>query len=274
MNTLRFVGLATVAIKKEPEVDVVKVYPQELLPDAVGNVAEDITLDGVTQSMVLEATYWPTDAYTMEAPMVVEGDKVVLLQHSDTQQYYWITHERVRTRRTTQIEHWYPAKKEHDVYDSPSNNYTTRLDTDAGILNLDTTRANDEKTEYNITLNTKQGVFSFTTDTGDKFTWDNVKKKLDITTDSCTLSLKSLTVDAKDIKINANNINVNADRLSISANVSIRGDTSIRGSTRLIGSASISGSLKVGGGIRSGGTISASVVRASYGGFPNVKKYY
>lgn len=243
-NTVHFSGIGIVAKTKDPDSQVITVYPHEVLSDSDGNVMDTSEIAGSTKHQTQEATYWELDPYSTIPPMVTEGDEVILLRHGDSDTYYWFPRKAVSTRQITHREHRYPAKKKQDTEDSVDNNYRTLIDTEEGILLLETTKDRDEPVSYTVQLSTADGILSLLTDTGDVLTWDSVRRTLNIETKTTTIKVTKL---------------------------SIKGDVDIVGAVKITGDLQVSGSAKVGGSLSVGGNITASgAVTGSRGNFPNL----
>ena len=241
---LIYIGTGIVAHPNTDESDSIGVYPQELLADANGNVTDVTDINGLTEADIITASFRNTDAYANNAPLLVEGDVVTLLEHADTSVVYWEPFKRSLIRKVAKIGKSYPAKKDEDVDDTENNNYRFNLDTEAGELSFISSKDRGEPLKYTVELSTGKGIFTFQVDNEDLFQWDNKSRKLTLVT--------------KDIRIKATNAYLEAET-TIDGNVTITKNLVVKGS------ASSGGNLNVKGSVQAG-----RMMRSKLGRFPNL----
>lgn len=241
---LIYIGTGIVAVAKDPNSHTIEVYPQELIADTNGNVIDSTDIGGLSQSDLITAEFRFTDAYLTNSPMVVEGDVVTLLEHSDTNVVYWEPHVKSLIRKVTKIRHSYPSKERVDVNDADDNNYVLNLDTEEGILQFTTTKDRKEPVAYDIGLSFKDGKFVFKVDNDDILEWDNVSRKLSLVT--------------KDVEI-------------VASTVYIKGETTVDGNMTVTGNLKVEKSIGATGNISSKSSMrAAQTMGAKIGKFPNL----
>lgn len=241
---LIYIGTGIVAIPNEVNSGTIGVYPQELIADANGNVTDVTDINGLTQANIITASYRNTGAYSDDAPLLVEGDVVTLLEHTDTNVVYWQPFQRSLIRKVAKLNYAFPAKQEPNLNDAQDNNYRIKLDTEEGVLSLITTKAREEPVIYNISLSTASGIFTFQVDNGDLLQWDNNAKKLTLLTDEVHIVTKKTYV---------------------------KGDTTIDGDVTITKSLRVKGSVASGGNVSAKGSVAANKsMRARLGRFPNL----
>ena len=237
------VGTGIVAVPNEGKTTL-KVYPQELIADTEGNVTDATDIAGMTEADLITCEFHNTHPYQTTVPHLVEGDVVTLLRHTDTQIIFWQPFKKSLIRKIAKVQHAYPAKQEDNVTDSEKNNYIIKLDTEAGLLGLFTSKDREEPVGFNIALNTKAGIFAFEVDNGEIFRWNAAERELTLITKKFKLATEETYIKGK---------------------ITLDGDVRITKTLKTGKAASIGGNLSVKGGIKA-----ITYVRAKLGKFLNL----
>jgi hypothetical protein len=183
-----FTGVA-VADRAEGSV-ILNVRPMELLPNINGEINHEkqtITVKiktpngEVTRVIDLQghvpATWLNKSANRLSAPDVRHGERVIVWQQGDSQNYYWEetdldSHLRLTERIVIAISNTNPSDRTSKVL-TKDNCYFFEIDTMDKLIQLTTNKNDGEPFAYNLTLNTKDGFYKSSDDVGNHVLMDS-----------------------------------------------------------------------------------------------------
>lgn len=188
-SQLKLFSLGIVANNKALSSNIIKVTPIESLTMLDGELISeptDVEAAGVdasgtsystkiTTDNAIEAEWLPTDTNRRTAPDVRRGERVLIYQVADTDQYRWQSLNmdlKLRKLETVIYSFSGTADEEADSTD-PDNCYSLEISTHTGQITLRTSKANEEHCVYAFQLNTKEGRALLTDDLGNEFEIDS-----------------------------------------------------------------------------------------------------
>ena len=232
----RFYSLGIVTRDKEEGSDWIDVTPIEDFPMELGDLSESDRLRVSTMpnssnvkktarvqgGSVVRAKWVPLSNPNRDnAPDVYRTETVMLYKYADTQDYYWSTvfrEPRLRGRERVRI-----SLSNKDAggkpYDSETS-YWLEVDTKYKLLQIHTSSNDGEPTSYDITLNTKEGIFSLVDELGNFIRLESVAGHLNVTTEnSIEVNTKRYKINASEsIEFNTPKYTLNADEATINGN--------------------------------------------------------
>lgn len=224
----RFYSLGIVTKDKVEGSDIIEVTPIEDLPmelgdltdnnrvreSSLGNIKGVSKTDKVIGGSVVKAKWTPLSNPNRDnAPDVYRSETVILYRYADTQDYYWSTifrEPKLRGRERVRVS---LSNKDPggDSYDSDTS-YWVEFDTRHKHVKIHTSSNDGEPTSYDITLNTKDGIFTFEDELGNSIRLESVPGHLEVTTEnSITVNTKRYVLNASEsVEINTPNYTLNA----------------------------------------------------------------
>jgi hypothetical protein len=271
MNVLECLGVCDCTVDKETDTDEIMFYSNLLFPEADGELKLDVkeidvgassSKSGSVPNKAMYSNSMPAkwlslNSNRITSPDVRKGSKVVIYRWEGTDKYLWTYFGMDSTLRLETVIYAFSANPNTKVNDNfdPNNYYLFLINTRKGSIQLLTGQGNGEATNYAITLDTKNGSFSFVdgmenilaiNSVDHSFTFLNEEKSsLSIKKDSFILTCENSGV------INAkNNLNIKTKNLSIVADDSINIKTNTttlvsEGGVNITGKTSIDGELNV-----------------------------
>lgn len=199
------------------------VFPIEQLGYLDDEINDDITTETVTGtdhfgnsysvpmniSNGIRAVWLPLGSNRLSPPNVRRGERVLLWQYGDDDEYYWSTIGLDDyLRRLETVIYAFSATKDESVRKlTPDNSYWIEVSTHRKNITLSTTTINEEPYAYKIQLNTKDGALVIADDAGNLFELDSSKNKFTLK----NADNQSLVLEGKTLKINANKIEIKGD---------------------------------------------------------------
>jgi len=199
------------------------------LPDTRG-VAKNANLQG---GQVIKAKWIPYGESNRDsAPDVYKSETVLLFTYADTNEYYWTTVFREPSlRRKEDVLYRFSNQPGGLAEYTDDTSYWMRWNTFEQFIHLHTSSNDGEPTDYDITVNTREGVVTVVDQLGNQIELDSVAGKL-------TATIR------EDIELNTKRMVVNASD-SVTINTPI---TTLTGNLRVNQNISASGSIIDGGG--------------------------
>jgi len=188
------------------------------LPDLQG-IEQTAKLEG---DAVLIAKWVPFgDSNRETAPNVQPSETVLLFTYADTQEFYWTTIFREPSlRRKERVVYAYSNMESGTKAYDPNSSYWVLIDTLNKRIRLHTSSNDGEPTDYDITINTKEGIFTLEDELGNKIELNSVNGKLTaVTKESIELTSKRITLNA-------------TEGVTVNGELSIEGD--VKSSGRII----------------------------------------
>lgn len=189
---LRNWGTGVVAKDKDPNSDYIEVWPSEDFSLALGRLQDQtnetkndlpdsrgvVKKSTATGKKTVKARWIPEALSNRDSsPDVYEGESVKLIRYGDTQEVYWTTLFREPSiRRLERVRYSFSNKSSKDgkAYDDDSS-YWVEFDTRNKQVKVHTSSNDGEATAYDLTLNTKDGLFEFKDELGNSITLDSPK---------------------------------------------------------------------------------------------------
>lgn len=235
-SQLRFYSIGLVANNKPLSTDIIQAAPIEALTMLDGELVSnptDVETSGtdsqgssyntkVKMDNAVDAKWWPMNSNRRTAPDVRRGERVILWQYGDTDEFYWTEtgwDDHLRKLETVIFSISATMDEEADSFD-PNNCYSLEMSSHTGQITLRTSKANQEHCVYVIQINTKDGRILMTDDVGneieldskntmiqmtnaDKTTWQLDKRKIyGYASDSMTVKTdNSMLFQTKDYKV-------------------------------------------------------------------------
>lgn len=306
ISKLQVYSVGIVATNKARNSFTIEVYPQETAPDNSGEIAAvQQTVTASTKDAkgsafeasakvgtTITAKWLPLgEPNRMTAPDVRRGDMVILYRFGDAKDYFWVTLTAdMKFRKLETVVYGWSATANEGEAPSLNNTYYIEISTHKGLIHFHTTTANGEACGYDIQLNTKDGIFTFTDTLGNAITLNSVAQIFQVKNPSgsildLTKKVFSLKVDdavnikTKSYTLDATTSTTNAETTNINANTNIKGETAMVGSLSQTGGSGaafggdvkaeghidLRGSMDIQGTIRTGKLISRDSIVA-----PNV----
>lgn len=272
-NVLICYGIGTVTVDKQTDSDEVQVYVPSLFPDADGALETTVENVEVTSASPTGDTHSSTALRTnsvpckwlsfnsnrVTAPDVRVGSKVVVYKFKGTSTYRWMYFGMDNTLRLETIIWALSAtpKVNEDIPLDVDHYYIFLISSHLGKIQLLTGQGNGEATSYAVTLDMKEGGFSFVDGEMNQFVLNSMEhiwsmrnqeeSMIAMDKENITLSCEdqmylkgaeSVNMLAKVINIEAEeslNIEVGNQTNLISPNIYIKGNIVHEGNTRQTG---------------------------------------
>lgn len=187
-SQLRFYSIGLVANNKPLSTDIIQATPIETLTMLDGELVSnptDVETSGtdakgssystkVKMDNAVDAKWWPMNSNRRTAPDMRRGERVILWQYGDTDEFYWTEtgwDDHLRKLETVIFSISATMDEEADSLD-PNNCYSLEMSSHTGQITLRTSKANGEHCIYVIQLNTKDGRILLTDDVGNEFELD------------------------------------------------------------------------------------------------------
>jgi hypothetical protein len=188
-SQLRIFSIGIVANNKPLSTDIIQATPIESLTMLDGDIisnpldAETTGTDAsgtsystkVKTDNAVDAKWLPMGSNRRTAPDVRRGERVLLWQYGDTDQYYWTDmgwDAHLRKLETVSMSFSATMDEEADSLD-PNNCYSLEVSTHTGQITLRTSKANGEFCVYALQINTKEGRVLLTDELGNEFELDS-----------------------------------------------------------------------------------------------------
>lgn len=184
-SNLRLVSIGQVAANKLRGSWDIEVTLLEKLPFIEGentdNAEEKIQsgkgLNGAAYSAkgfattTVRATWWPGENTNRRtAPDVRRNEIVSVFQFGDSDAYYWTTSkDGFHLRRLETVTYAWSADANNPPDPKKNNCYYFEVSTHDGLVTFHTSKANGERTTFDMQYNTKEGLFTLTDDEGNYF---------------------------------------------------------------------------------------------------------
>ena len=175
-SSLKIFSIGYVIKDKEPDTDIIEVYPVETLPLTDGNVAafKEVVKGGVVdrndQSVTLkiERSYYVKarwlawgDNNRLTPPDVVTGDTVLLFRYADNETYYWTKiHTEPTIRKQETVKYVYSNTPQSLTPITEENTYWVSVSTREKHIRLHTSDNDGEHTTYDIEIDTAEGTLT------------------------------------------------------------------------------------------------------------------
>jgi hypothetical protein len=302
-SQLRFFSLGVVTKHKERNSSLIQVFPYELFPLYDGALKSDTQkltskmVDATGKSYEVAVKYgndieaeWINWAGTNRetAPDVRIGERVVIIQYSDKDKYWWFTlgkedgYRRLETARWL----WSAHTRKDEKKLNKSNSYWLELSTHDKHVIFQTVMQNGEPYMYLFKVDTKDGKIVIEDNEGTRLSLVsknkqirlenstgtymeivkdviNIKATKEINVEAPTINVKSDTTNTEtkthNEKVKTSNltwdtVNQTSKTVTIkSGNMSITSTVDITGATTIKGSTALQGPLSVTGGSGGGG---------------------
>ena len=268
ISLLKVYSIGKVAKNLEPGSDIIEVIPIEDMPMLDGELTSNATTyaanaassSGENYSVELQATatlsaHWlPVgQANRLTCPNVRRGEEVVIYRFGDADMYYWnTTRNDLRFRKLETIVFGISATSDEDAEPNADNTYIAEFSTHKKLLHLHTTKANGEPFEFDITLDTGNGIFEMKDDIGNRFFWNSGQNhiRFENSVGSFLELLGNVINQHSDSEWNATTgtANFTFDQFNIKATTEHDGDITHKGNLDRTGNTSLDGSLSVVGG--------------------------
>lgn len=191
ISSLKEIGLGVVVKDKNNTSNIIDVLPLELITladgqitsniDSINGIITDAKNNKINSSINIGAAIkaeWlrGNNSNRLTSPDVRIGERVRLFQYSNLHKFYWQTsHGDFDTRDNEHVVYLYVADKEKGSkeIDSDLNGYTITISSRDGYLELNTTKSNNEKFQYNIKLDCKGGKFELKDDVENRIYLDS-----------------------------------------------------------------------------------------------------
>lgn len=227
ISQLHFYSLAIVANNKLLSSKLIEATPIEHLSLIDGEIAS-IPLERetkgkdsegneytvkVTTDNAIQAKWLPFSGSNRKtAPDVRRGERVIIWQFADYNDFYWSTtgfDDHLRKLETATYA--FSGTKDEEVDGTePENSYTFEVSTHLGLVTLSTSKVNGEHCKYFFQFNAKEGRVILTDDIGNEFLLDSALTKIflkNVDGTTVVLDKKRLMAFANDqISIKATNL--------------------------------------------------------------------
>jgi hypothetical protein len=234
------------------------VFPPEMTPYANGEVhtgnvmVEDEGVDAFGQkykvkaelSNCIAATWLPMNSNRLTPPNVRRGERVLIWQYADVDQYYWTTSglDDYLRRLETVVYAWSNTRDETVKALTADKCYFFEISTHRKLVTFSTSKSDGEPYRYMIQINTKDGRLSITDDAGNFIDLNSSEKRIRLENsdgtkihldkrtisgealDSITWTTKKFTVNSQEATINGTtSFDVVSPQSTFSAKVDVMG---------------------------------------------------
>lgn len=201
MNLSKFhmVSLGIVSEHKKPSSKMIKVMPAEVLTELDGelrSIPVELFSTGVdshnrkytvqiTGDTSLPAKWLQLGSHRQTAPDVRRGERVIIWQHADDNQYYWSCYGMDDNLRRLETVAWAfsnisdPTENVEAL--TAENSYIVEVSTHGKYITIRTNKYDGEPFAYVIQLNTKDGNFTIRDDAGNYMQLDSANTTIDFT---------------------------------------------------------------------------------------------
>lgn len=299
VSQLKFYSVGIVAANKKPSSFEIEVTPMEDVPMLSGEVTDNIeevkaqgkSANNENYNVNLKTTAsikakWLslTDTNRMTAPDVRRGEKVIIYQFSDTDEYYWTTLQQdAKLRKLETVIYSYSNQRDENTKHDSDSSYWIEISTQGKYIHLHTAKNDKEPFAYDIQINTKKGCIIIQDDDDNYIFLDSKERQIKLHNRDDSF----IDIDKKKIHINAvDEVKVTTKNFIVEASMNIRMQTtkySLSTSSYatassnwvtqassysvVVPTAQFSSNVSVGGNVNAGGSVSASHIHGnSYSG--------
>lgn len=163
----------------------------------------NVTFDKIQTTQTIHATWMPSGSNRLTAPNIRVGERVEVLEESDTGNYYWRPAGLDEKHRRLETIIWgisATPNEDDDPYD-PENRYWIEFSSHSKKIVLTTSAKNGEKARFNITIDGGEGLFNIMDHKGNFATLNSMEDNWKVATTQGSF----LEVDKVDINILAVN---------------------------------------------------------------------
>lgn len=180
VSQLKFYSIGIVAANKPRDKTEIEVTPLEATSQVNGELTDNmntIVLKGkddigssfetkTNTATSVKAQWLPLGTPNRTtAPDVRRGEEVVLLEFADTNEYWWTTSKNTDSlRKLETVILAFSATTDESAKATAENTYFLEISTHDKRIHFHTSKANGEPYEYDILLDTAEGVFQLTDD--------------------------------------------------------------------------------------------------------------
>ena len=277
VSGLRFISIGVAAENKKMSSDTLEIFPSEInvfgsgevTPYKYDNKANAPNIEGgntnvqVTSTQTVRAKWLPmgnTNRFT--APDIRSGERVALYKYYDSDEYWWVTLQQDKQlRRKETVQYVYDNNPENnDVKTDSKNSYWMEVSTHKKEITLHTSKNDNEPFEYDVQIDTKNGVVTIKDDDGNFIVLRSKERQIKL----CNKDNSYIDIDKKEIKINAlDRVLITTKKVEIKANneydlttKSYKTSASSRHDTQTP-TATYSSNISAGSNIRAGANMSA-----------------
>lgn len=188
-NTLTPYSKGIVAVNKEPNTDIIYVWPMKILPMVDGEIldaAEPYSADVVDSfgrrrritaetTNTLKCKYKPNNPNLMTAPDVRRGAEVMIYRDSVSDYFYWETISNTKNyQKLEEVTLGFSNTQKEDESADMQNTWTQTISTRRKVVDLiKTTKSDGEKWAYYIGLTAKEGFIEIKDDIGNMIRLDS-----------------------------------------------------------------------------------------------------
>lgn len=181
-----------------------------------------------TTSTGLSAKWISKDSNRRTPPSIHKGEKVQLYKYADSDDIFWEDMGQDTNNRTTErvVMAWSNKPKRDGKELDSTNSYFLEVDTNTGLVTLQTNKSNGEPFGFTLQIQTKKGIAVLENDVGDTVYIDGSKKDVGLENQSgCKVQLLDKDVNIKAVE----NVNIEAGK-----NINLKSGNSITGETKTI----------------------------------------
>lgn len=157
--------------------------------------------DKIQSTQTIHATWMPSGSNRLTAPNIKVGERVEILQESDTSTYYWRPVGLDEHHRRLETIIWGIAATPDGDPTDPDSRYWIEFSSDSKKIVLTTSNKNGEKARYSISVDCGEGQFNIMDDRGNFATLDSTEDNWKMSTTQGSF----IEIDKEDIYINAEN---------------------------------------------------------------------
>lgn len=262
VSKFRFYSMGAVATNKANSSNVIEVTPIEDLNMLDGQVTSEKVVassggqkaDGshyatsLKTKNTLRASWLPfTDANRKTSPDVQVGERVILYQFGETDNYWWTTlMDDSRLRRLETVIYGFSATTSTSGELNHDNMYYFEVSTHRKLFALHTSQANGEPYGYDVQIDAGAGKIVFSDTVGNYFELVSAERKLkmqntsgayvelidqvlnmktgesiNMETQSLTMKAQNVTTDASEVTTNSNTVVTNCSQETINGNLAV-----------------------------------------------------
>lgn len=298
VSQLKFYSIGIVAANKKPSSMEIEVAPMETTPMLSGEITdniEQISAKGKTDTANYEvqlkstasikAKWLPlSDTNRKTAPDVRRGEKVILYQFSDADEYWWTTLQQdAKLRKLETVIYSYSNQREENKEHDADSSYWLEISTHGKYIHLHTSKNDKEPFIYDIQINTKEGCITIKDDDDNYIFFDSKERQIKLhNRDNSFIdidkrkihihALDEVKITTKDFIVNANT-NIKMQTSNYGLNTSTYSTIASSYKTQsgsysiVVPTAQFSSNVSVAGSVKAGGSVSASHIHGdSYSG--------
>ena len=185
----------------------------------------NMSFDKIQTTQTIHATWMPSGSNRLTAPNIRVGERVEVLEESDTGNYYWRPAGLDEKHRRLETVIWgisATPNEDDDPYD-PENRYWIEFSSHSKKIVLTTSAKNGEKARFNVTIDGGEGLFNIMDHKGNFATLNSMEDNWKIATTQGSfievdkVDINMLAVDNMNVKV-GNDMTVQAgNNISVSA---------------------------------------------------------